>query len=87
LREGVEIILFTLSTSVSSPLPSSLLGFGIGVGITTCIGVIGRKLAISHLSHKKLLVIVDGGIKLLALYFVLKGLIGLSEFVLSSALF
>ena len=82
LREGMEIIAFSISTSITSPLSSSLIGFLIGLMLTCLVGIVGKRVFISRFSHGKLLTIIDWGIRLISLYLLAKGLVGLSEFVI-----
>lgn len=82
LREGIEIVVFSISASILSSFASSLLGFAIGLLLTFLVGVVGKRLAMTKLSHRKLLMAVDWGIKLLSLYFIIKGVVGLSEFII-----
>ncbi len=83
LREGLEIVFFSLSTSMISNLTSSLLGFLLGVVAAGVVGFVGSKFAGKAISHAKLLWISEVGIKLLSIYFVVKGLAELSEFFIS----
>jgi FTR1 family protein len=80
LREGMEIIVFSISTSILSTFASSFLGFILGILATISLGFFGNKFLHAKLSHKKILVVADWGIKFLSLYFVAKGLMGISEF-------
>ncbi|MFH0773627.1 MAG: FTR1 family protein [bacterium] len=82
LREGIEIVAFSFSSTIVSPLPVSLFGFVIGISLTLIVGIVGSRFVTTHLSHKKLLVVIDWGIKLLSLYFVIKGGVVLSEFII-----
>jgi FTR1 family protein len=82
LREGIEIVFFSLSSSIVSSFSSSLVGFLLGLGVSSIIGIVGIKFAKTKLSHRKLLTISEWGIKLLSFYFIMKGLIGLSEYIL-----
>ena len=82
LREGVEIVIFSISTSISSPFISSVGGFVGGIFLTAIVGLVGKYVIQTKLSHKMLLTAADWGIKLLSLYFIIKGLSGLSEFII-----
>jgi len=81
LREGTEIIVFSISTSILSPFSSSLVGFGIGLLSTLAVFLLSKQWAFAKLSHTKMVIAVDWGIKLLSLYLIIKGLVGLSEFI------
>ena len=82
LREGIEIVFFSISPSLSTSFFSSFVGFILGMGFTIVLGVIGTRFAQTRLSHRVLLLISDWGIKLLSLYFVIKGVVGLAEFII-----
>lgn len=82
LREGIEIVFFSISPSLSTSFFSSFAGFVLGIGLTVVLGVIGTRFAQTRLSHRVLLLISDWGIKLLSLYFVIKGVVGLAEFII-----
>ncbi len=82
LREGIEIVFFSIPTSLSASFSSSLLGFFIGIFFTFIVGIFGGKFAFTRLSQEIVLRISDWGIKILSLYFIVKGIVVLSEFIL-----
>jgi len=82
LREGIEIVFFSISPSLSTSFFSSFAGFILGIGLTVVLGIIGTRFAQARLSHRVLLLVSDWGIKLLSLYFVIKGVVGLAEFII-----
>jgi len=81
LREGVEIVLFSISNSIGSTFVLSLAGLFLGMGCAIVIGIVGIKFTIARVAHEKLLFISEWGIRFLALYFIVKGVIGFAEFI------
>ena len=75
IREGIEIVLFTIPTSLSQSFTTSLIGFSLGIFLTIACGMMGSKIIAMKFSSPLVLKISDWGIKILSLYFAGKGLI------------
>jgi len=82
LREGVEIIFFSIPSSISSVFISSLLGLLLGLICTGIVGIISSRFIHSQFTHRNILIYSDWAIKILSLYFILMGIVGLAELIL-----
>ena len=82
-REGIEIIVFSALTTLTSSFVSSIFGFILGIASSLIIVVLGKYIATAKLSPTKIIIASEWGIKLISLYFVTRGVMGLSEFIFS----